>query len=168
MRLLAIALGAVALASGVPPKWHTFRGDAISVRYPPTWTATSHPLTPVSSPTQFLAVASYPLPDGSAGADGCRPTEALRDMPASGAFIYGWEYGTPARSGLRVRAFARRPRHFRLTGFAHYECLGPSYMLRFRQAGRFFQIHVAFGSRATATTRRLVLRVLDSLRVEKL
>ena len=43
-----------------------------------------------------------------------------------------------------------------------YECIGPSYMVRFRQAGRFFQIHIVLGTRASAARRAAVLRILDS------
>lgn len=148
------------------PGWHTFRGDGITVRYPPTWFATSRPLTPVTYPAQLLAVASYPLPRDSGGADGCRPTEALERLPRSGAFVYGWDYGKPPFGArFRRRDFPPRPEQFRLGRFAHYECLGPSSMIRFRQAGRFVQIHVVLGSRAGPATRAKVLRVLDSIRV---
>jgi hypothetical protein len=113
-----------------------------------------------------LAVASYRLPRDSGGADGCRPSEALDRLPPGGAFVYGWDYRSiPHRSGFRKSDFPPRPRHFRLARFAHYECAGPSFMIRFRQAGRFLQIHVALGTRATPATRATVLRILDSLRI---
>jgi hypothetical protein len=35
-------------------------------------------------------------------------------------------------------------------------------MTRFREAGRFFQIHVILGKRASPETRRIVLRILDT------
>jgi hypothetical protein len=121
----------------------------------------ARPLTPVTSPEQVLAIASYPLPDDNRGADGCMPKEALTRLPPGGAFLFGWEDGT---GGLHARDFPPRPAHFRLTGFARYECLGPSYLLRFRAGGRFFQIHVVLGRHATGATRATVLRVLDSFR----
>jgi hypothetical protein len=40
-------------------------------------------------------------------------------------------------------------------------------MLRFRQAERFFQIHVAFERKADAATRTTALRILDSLAVKQ-
>jgi hypothetical protein len=140
--------------------WHTFRAHSISVRYPPNWFATARDLTPVTGPAQILAVATFRLPGGSGGADGCEPKEALDRMPAGGAFIFGWEYG--AGSGMLKRDFPLRPKHFRLKNYARYECLGASFMLRFRQAGRFFQIHVALGRRASRATRITVLRILDT------
>ena len=87
-------------------------------------------------------------------------------MPPNGAFVFAWEYARPSPLGpIRARDFPPRPTHFRLTGFARYECLGPSYMLRFRQSGRFFQVHVAFGRRASTAMRAIVLRILDSIEV---
>jgi hypothetical protein len=111
-------------------------------------------------------LGSYALPRDSRGADGCRPTAARDHLPATGAFIFAWEYGRPSPFGpIRSYDFPSRPKHFRLTRFAEYECLGASYMIRFREAGRFFQVHIAFGRRATAATRATALRVLDSLDV---
>ena len=141
VRLLAVVLTALAFAV-TPPSWRTFQAEGISVRYPPSWFATARPLTPVTSPGQALAVASYPLPRSNARANGCEPKEALDRMSPAGAFVFGWEYGDlSARAGIRPRDFPPRPEHFKLRGFAPYECLGPSYMLRFSDAGRAFQVH---------------------------
>jgi hypothetical protein len=153
----------LAFSGTTPPSWHTYRADGISVRYPPGWYTTSHALTPVTGPQQILAVASYPLPHNNAGADGCEPKAALDRTPPNGAFIFGWEYGRVGYDpDIRPHDFPPRPKHFKLTGFARYECLGPSYMLRFRAGGRAFQIYVALGGRASATTRATVLRILNS------
>lgn len=154
MRPLALLLSALALTGA---SWHTVRSQRITVQYPPGWFATTRPLTPVTTPPQIIAVASYALPRGSDGADGCQPKAALDRLPPTGAFIFGWEYG---RNVYRP-AFPPRPRHFTLKNFGRYECLGPSYMVRFRQAGRFFQIHVVLGRRASRATRATVLRILD-------
>jgi hypothetical protein len=135
--------------------WLSFHAHGVSVGYPRGWD-----VTPVTSPAQVLAVASYRLPRGPGGADGCEPKEALDRLPPRGVFIYGYEYGYGRR-----RDFPPRPRRFRLTRFAPYECLGPSYMIRFREAGRFFQIHVAFGRRAGPAIRATALRILDTFRV---
>jgi hypothetical protein len=107
-----------------------------------------------------LAVASYRLPRDKSGADGCEPKEALDRLPPSGAFIYGWEYAQPSqREGF---VFPPWPAHLTLTGFENNECLGPSYEMRFRQGGRFFQIHVVLGKQASFITRETVLEILDS------
>jgi hypothetical protein len=162
MRFLVL-LGSLAVATSCSSSnWHTFRAHGVSVRYPPGWTATSRALTPVTDPPQILAVASYPLPHDNRGADGCSPKEALDRLPADGAFIFGWEFG--AAQSPRPPP---KPSRFKLTGFARYECLGPSYALHFRESGRWFQIHVALGPRAGAATRATVLRILDSFEARR-
>jgi hypothetical protein len=45
---------------------------------------------------------------------------------------------------------------------------GPSYALLFRDAGRFFQIHVYFGKQAGPRVRANVLRILDSFRATRI
>ncbi|MFL5910354.1 MAG: hypothetical protein ACJ768_07300 [Gaiellaceae bacterium] len=164
MRLFAVAFSTLALAGGTPPSWHTFRAHHVSVRYPATWFATAQPLTLVTGPSQAIAIASYPLPTSSAGSNGCQPKAALTRMPSNGAFIFGWDYGALASLGTSRRDFPPEPVRFRLAGFARYECMGPSYMVRFRVGGRAFQIHIYFGRKASSTTRALALRVLDSFR----
>jgi len=163
---LSLVLGALALAltpAPAPAGWHTFRADGVSIRYPPGWFATAQPLTPVTSPRQAIAVASYPLPHGSGGAEGCSPKAALDRLPPRGAFIFGWEVGTKSmRAGTSRADFQPRPRHFVLARLARYECLGLSYAVLFRDAGRAFPTHVAFRRDATAATRATALRILDS------
>ena len=159
VRIAVTLLGALALTTACSSTSQTFHAKGVSVRYPSWWHATSARLTSVTSPVQVLAVASYPLPHDGRGADGCMPKEALDAMPPDGAFIYGLQYGP-----LQGEHFPPRPKHFALQNFARFECLGPSYALHFRQAGRQFQIHVALGPRATAYTRYTVLRILDSFR----
>jgi hypothetical protein len=140
--------------------WQTYRAHGLSVRYPRSWYAMGRPLTHVTGPPQVLAVASYPLPKSNRGSNGCQPTAALDRLPPDGAFIYGWEYGSATEAGN----LPPRPRHFALRNFTAFECLGPSYVLRFRDAGRFFQIHVALGAHASDSTRSTALRILDSFR----
>jgi hypothetical protein len=167
MKLVALATSALTLVGGVPPAWHSYRADRISIRYPPGWTATVHSLTPVTSPAQLLAIASFPLPRTDRGADGCEPKAARDRMPAGGAFIFGWDYGQLPTLELR-KNFPPQPVHFELKGLASYECMGRSYMVRFRAAGRGFQIHIYLGSKATTETRATVLHILDSFRARTL
>ncbi len=167
MKLVALALATLTVGAGVPTFWHTYRGDRISIRYPPGWTATARPLTAVTSPGQVIALGSYRFPTNIAGADGGEPKQALDAIPPDGAFIFGWDYGQLSAAELR-KNFPPQPQRFRLTGLANYECMGQGYALRFRAAGRAFQIHVYFGSKATAATRATVLRVLDSFHARPL
>ncbi|HKD95043.1 MAG TPA: hypothetical protein VKB43_10100 [Gaiellaceae bacterium] len=152
MTVLAISAGA---------DRHVWHARGLSARLPPGWHATAASLTPVGYP-QF-AIASYPLPRGDLGADGCEPKAALDRLPATGVFIFAWEFS----GAQRQRDFPRRPRHFRLRHFARYECLGPSYRLSFRAAGRYFKLHVVLGKRVSRRTRAAALRTLDSLVVRR-
>jgi hypothetical protein len=166
MRLGLVAASVAVILGGHHLGWHTFGSDGVTARYPPGWFATSKPLTPVTYPRQAIAIASYRLPSGPSGADGCEPKEALARLPSGGAFVFGWEYAAGSPFGPpRSADFPPRPTHFVLARPARSECLGPSYVLRFRQAGRYFQIHVALGPRATAAIRRKVLDILDSIAV---
>jgi hypothetical protein len=167
MRLLALVAASVLLAGCGGSSSRTWHGRGVSVYVPPGWAATSAALTPVTWPVQFLAVASYPLPHGDQGADGCEPKAAVDRLPPGGAFVFGWEYVGSPDGPNRKRDFPPRPEHFRLVHLGRYECLDHSYLLRFRTAGRYFQVHVLLGPRTTRQTRALVLRILDSLRVTR-
>jgi hypothetical protein len=159
--LLGIA-AVLVLTAASPPSWLIFRTDGIEVRYPPAWFATTRQLTPVDDPPQVLAIASYRFPSDTSP-NGCNPAGTLAKMPASGALIFVIEY---ASASVRARDFPPRRARFRLGSARRYECFGPrrSYLLRFRDAGRSFQVDVAFGQRAGAGTRTTVLRILDSFR----
>jgi hypothetical protein len=146
------------------PEWPIFRTHGISVRYPLGWHATARRLTGVISPPLRFAIASYPLRQKRPGST-CTPSRALAEMPPSGAFIYAMEYtGTSAQTP----DFRPRPKRFRLTRFASYECMGPSYAILFRDAGRSFQIHVYIGKKAGPTVRATVLRILNSFRAKRI
>jgi hypothetical protein len=166
-RLLAAALLAGLLSSGcASSSSKTFRDDGVSVRYPSDWHATRRALTPVTSPVQVLAVASYALPQGKEGADGCSPKEALDRLPPDGVFLFGWEYDRPSLAGVRRSDFPARPEHFELKSrIGSSECFGRGYVVTFRQAGRLFQIHLILGPKAGDDERAAALKVLDSLEV---
>jgi hypothetical protein len=165
--LVLVGLLAAGCASSTEADWKTFRDEDVSARYPSDWHATRRALTPVTSPVQVLAIASYPLPKGKAGADGCSPKEALDRLPAKGVFLFGWEYDRPGLTGVRKSDFPPRPAHFRLGELTGFECLGPSYVVHFREGGRLLQIHVVLGPDAGAAERETALRVLDSIHASK-
>jgi hypothetical protein len=141
-----------------------FAGGGLAARIPAGWHVTGRPLTGVASPLQRLVVSSFVVrqrsPDG-----GCRPSTALREMPADGALLFMFEYRGPTRRD--VRGWPRRPRRFVLDPrtLGTYECLGRSYMVRFADHRRVFQAHIYLGRHAGGATRRRILGVLDSLRV---
>jgi hypothetical protein len=166
-RVFVVLCVTAALAVGCASSEHlkTFRDDRVSVRYPSDWDATRRRLTPVTSPVQVLAVASYRLPHGNRRAYGCSPKEALDHIPSSGVFIFGWEYDRPGLTGVRRSDFPPRPDHFELKDFTESECLGPGYVLSFRERGRLFQVHVVLGPAAGAAERERAVQVLDSFAV---
>jgi hypothetical protein len=137
-------------------------GPGLTAEVPAGWAL--HPGLQ-GTPIQRMLLTSYRT--RAAGAGPCGPGSAARDLPAHGVLIQLLEY----ERRVRPSAFPARPQHFvlRRRDRATFECWGiPSYLLRFREDGRAFQIHVALGRRAGATARRRALRVLDSLHVTRL
>lgn len=147
---------------------HASVGFGITVRYPSGWHLYRPPITSVSSPLDRLLITSYRARTGGE----CSPTRAENALPPNGALVYLFEYSVGAGPVL-IRAqssgFPPRPHHFALGAYAQYECWAiPSYLVRFRAAGRLFQAQIALGLHAGTRTRAQVLRVLDSLRVRVL
>jgi hypothetical protein len=162
---LAALAGCGASPSRDPAASWIFHGAGLTARIPPGWHVSRQPLTGVISPLQRLVVTSFIVhqrhPDG-----GCRPTTALREMPATGALLFMFEYEGPTHHDASREP--ARPPHFRLDPrtLLPYECMGRSYAVRFRDHGRVFQAHVFLGAHASAATRRRILGVLDSLKVQ--
>jgi hypothetical protein len=144
------------VASAGAARWTTFHASGVSISYPPGWHATARPLTNVTSPVQVLAVASFRFPK-SPRPNGCEPAATLAAMQPRGALIYVIEYGSGS-----AKDFPPRPARLKLTRFGRAECFGPSYAILFRQAGRYFQVQVAFGRTATRATRTTALRIVDT------
>ena len=181
MRSMIGVLAAASLAAGVAAGSRADAGGAnatrvtdqeagVAVTRPKDWHLVQPPISGLVEPAERLLLTSYPAQRGGS----CGPDRALRAMPPGGALVYLFEYrprvGDPWR-GLRRRDFPRRPARFALqqSALASYECIrAPSYLIRFRDADRPFQLHVVLGPRATAARRAQVLRVLDSLRFEAL
>jgi hypothetical protein len=88
---------------------------------------------------------------------------AQEQLPAEGTLFWVMEYRDPQGA-----EFPDRPAIFDLdpATLASYECsVAPSYLIRFQDAGRFFQAHVAFGPDASDSLGPEVLRALESLDV---
>lgn len=137
--------------------------DGISILTPPGWSFLQNPSGPVAPPTRF-AIGSYRIQPGGQ----CAPTNALDALPSDGALAWVLEYGTRGTLGSD---FPPRPARFSLdpSSLASYECSGrhATYMFRFQDQGRYFQVHVAFGERATRTVRDEMLAALSSLVVDR-
>ena len=136
LRLFAAALLAVLLAAGcASSSSKTFRDDGVSVRYPSDWHATRRALTPVTSPVQVLAVASYRLPARKGGrrrvfAQGsARPAAAERRLPL--------RLGVrPARAGRRPeRRLPAAARPLRIEGANGFRVPRPELRRRLSRGG---------------------------------
>lgn len=137
---------------------HADRDDGLSIQIPATWTFHEDPSGP-AEPRTVIAVGSWPFPTGG----DCAPTAAHGELPPGGTFFWLIEYRDP-----QGNEFPQRPDSFRLDGetLATYECSTvPSYLIRFHDAGRSFQVHISFGPEASDSAEQEVLRALGSLDV---
>lgn len=133
--------------------------DGLSITIPAAWTFHQDPSGPADPRTVF-GVGTWAFPRGG----DCAPTSAQEALPPDGGFLWLIEY----RNGADPADFPARPEHFVLDRdtLGHYECsLVPSYLIRFQDAGRSFQAHVAFGPEASDSLGPEFMRALESLEV---
>ena len=155
-------------SSGSTPSYSV--GGGITVRYPRGWHLIAPPITSLAYPYDRLLLTSYPaVPGGD-----CGPTRAENALPADGALIFLLEYSrTPGSvvgppTGVSFPPQSAGINLYR-SDLANYECSTvPSYLIRFRTAGRLFQAQVALGTHATHARRAEALRILTSLRARPL
>jgi hypothetical protein len=137
------------------------RQDGIFLLTRPVWSFLEHPSGPVE-PRTVVAIASYPVERGGR----CSPTKALDALPPDGALAWLTEY-----SSTQANDFPPRPTRFSLdpSSLANYKCSAShaTYMFRFQDHGRLFQVHVAFGEHANRTVRDEMLASLSSLVVDR-
>jgi hypothetical protein len=172
-RILAVAalastgLAACALRADDPAVTRMPAGAGISVALPRGWQLTMPPITALTVPAERLLLTSYPARRGG----NCAPDRAERAVPADGVLVFLFEYRL-SRHGhswrhLRRADFPPRPARFALRArdLGRFECWRvASHLIRFRAAGRPFQMHVALGADVSAARRAQLLRALDSLR----
>jgi hypothetical protein len=143
-------------AAPAPARALATAGHGIAVRLPRGWHLVRSPVTSLSYPHDRLLLTSYPARAGG----NCAPDRAEAALPPGGALVFAYEY--------RGGRFAPRPAQWDFGPALTYECWRvPSHMLRFRAAGRSFQVQVAFGPRATTARRAQVQRILRSLRISR-
>jgi hypothetical protein len=136
---------------------HADRDDGLSIRIPAAWTFHQDPSGPAQPRTVF-AVGSYAFSTGGE----CAPAVAQEALPADGALVWLIEYRDPQFE------LPARPSSFELDESTHgfYECsVAASYLIRFEDQERYFQVHVAFGPDASDAVKREALDALDSLEV---
>lgn len=145
-------------------------GHGITLSEPSGWHFVLPPITSTAYPLDRLLLTTYRARPGGQ----CSPTRAEAALPADGALIYLLEYGPTTGTALTRPSgadFSSAPSNLVLPqGIkAAYECwLVPSYLLRFRVAGRLFQAQVAFGNKAGPQRRAQALRILNSLQINRL
>ena len=149
------------------PSSNTYRSeeDRFRVMVPKGWFISDEPLTDIAEPRDVATLATFPLRPGGA----CAPNRAIKDMERDDALIFVMEYSRP-----RGGPWPQRPRRIEPSKRppVAYECwLRSTTLIRFRDAGRYFQIHVALGivehqARDTASekVRRQAYRILNSFR----
>jgi hypothetical protein len=155
--LSTLAVESVGEASGY--RRHADIDDGLAITIPDAWTFHQDPTRPIE-PKNVFAVGSWAFPRGG----GCAPTAAQDELPRDGVLFWLIEY----HGDQPVADFPERPERFELDRqtLGVYECSTvPSYMIRFRAAGRFFQVHVAFGPDASESLEPEVLQALESLEV---
>lgn len=127
------------------------------------WNLIERRLAAAVGAEQQIAAGTFTVPAGPPDGN-CTPAPALRRIDPDDAFVYAFEYaGDPGGRD----PFPPRPPHFALDeeSLQPYECVGVSYLLRWREHGRWFQAHLSFGEDAGADRRREALELLDNLAV---
>jgi hypothetical protein len=139
--------------------WHTEQASKVAIQAPKSWAFTSGPMG-LAAPRALFALGTGPIPVSP----GCAPRAAIQALPEDGALLWALEY-TDAENPYE---FPPRPARFGLGPLAGpSECVGErTHVILFRQAGRFFQIHVMFGPRAPASLRVEVAAALSSFTPE--
>ncbi len=156
------------ISSGSAPRYHI--GAGITVGYRRGWHLLTAPISSVAYPYDRLLLTSYPAARGGE----CGPTRAENALPVGGALIFLIEYtATPGSVFGEPKGMSFPPLSAGIAlhrgDLANYECSTvPSYLIRFRTAGRLFQAQVAFGAHATRARRAEALRILSGLRAKPL
>ncbi len=121
---------------------------SVSVDLPAWWTEKQDPVPSAVDPRVVAAWGTWDFP---AGGD-CGPEPALQALPADGAFVWVDEYGDPGNRGDFATGPSGPPPTIDLqTPPARWRCAAsaPSRMYLFTEAGRYFELHVAFGPAVT-------------------
>jgi hypothetical protein len=151
-------LGTLRITPGSGWIAHQDRDDAMTVFTPETWTWREDPVPNLGEPRILFAAGTWAFPMGG----GCGPEAALEELPANGALLWLLEYRVPSNAD----DFPARPVRLALSGEPEtYECATarPTYLLRFRDGFRYFQLHVALGNAAAQRLQDDVVDVLNSL-----
>lgn len=148
---------------------HTAHG--ITVTLPAGWQRAPRSLTPhLTDPREVVAVATFPLRYRRTPC-AHMPGSALEDLGPTDAFVTLQERGLDP--GSSWKGFPARSKQFglRLGGSADARGCVPGarftdHWFGFTDGRRHFHVLAAFGSQATAATRRQARKILDDLRID--
>jgi hypothetical protein len=121
----------------------------IRVEVPPGWIHKKDPVPGPVAPRVVAAFGTWDFPGGGP----CGPEPALAELPADGALVWIVEHANPGNRGDFIELLPIFSIDLQ-TPPARWECAAaaPSRMYLFRDAGRYFEFHVALGANATAAT----------------
>jgi hypothetical protein len=139
--------------------WRVDQVAGVAIQAPKGWTFKTA-VVGVAEPTALIALGTGSIPSGG----DCAPTAAIRALPKDGVLLWVLEYRNPETP----YEFPPRRARFDLGPLlGPFECVGErTHLVSFRQAGRFFQVHVMFGPEAAATLRADAVAALSSLTPE--
>jgi hypothetical protein len=129
---------------------------------PPGWTGQSYPVVGLERPISLLAAGSWDFTPGGY----CGPINALRELPADGAFVWFDGYGTDPPDGI---TFTSQPSSVSLMGAATdpSPCFGGSapFVFRWKIGDRYVVAHAALGTDASSETVANAEAALESISV---
>lgn len=166
MLLACAILASVSVTASADVGRITFREDRISIALPAGWHVTSARINGVLDPVTIFTATTFPLrrPRSSEGI--CSRT-LQRQWRENGAYVHLTEERDGASRKRMIGRVPRRPRHFALDARGSGGLCTPpdSGEITFRERGRAFYLFYGIGRRASATTRRQVGALVDSLRI---
>ena len=136
----------------------------VFVDVPPGWIEKTDPLPGTSAPRVVAAYGTWEFPIGGE----CGPEPALAELPADGALVWLVEHANPGNAGDFIELLPQFSIDLQNPP-VRWECAAaaPSRMYLFRDAGRFFEVHVALGLAASPTTVQQANDLILSLRAER-
>jgi hypothetical protein len=135
----------------------------ITVDLPAGWIEKDEPVPGTVGPRVVAAYGTWDFPTGGE----CGPEPALADLPADGALVWFIEYADPGNAGDFISVLPQFSIDVQNPP-ARWECAAaaPSRMYMFRDGGRFFEVHVAFGPEATGDTLQQANELITSLHAD--
>jgi len=145
-----------------PDRRLTWAYQHATMTLPAGWTGQSYPVAGLERPAPLLAAGSWDFTPGGY----CGPINALRELPADGAFVWFDGYGSSPPDGM---TFTPQPSSVRLNGAETdpSACFGGStpYVFRWAIGDRYVVAHATVGPNASASTIADVEATLASIGV---